>query len=128
MTSARFFVLLLIVVITLDHKTLSQSNSEMSNLAGVNQRRLIDTIEAEEKRGVVLSYTQQYRSHGARVLYTGTLYLAITAFSVKNCGLEIATIVADRYSGQVGKKLVGDTQYSYNILRKCRSLRKSPDH
>jgi hypothetical protein len=102
-----------IAVVTLDQKTFSQSNSGMNNLAGVKQRRLIDTIEAESKRGVLLSYTQQYRSHGKSVRYKGTLYLAITAFSVKHCDVAISTIVADRYSGRVGKKLGGDTQYSY---------------
>lgn len=41
------------------------------------------------------------------------MYLTITAFSVKNCDVAITTIVADRYSGRVSKKLGGDTQYSY---------------
>jgi len=57
-SSARFLLLIVIAVITLDQKTFSQSNSGMNNLAGVNQRRLIDTIEAESKRGVLLSYAQ----------------------------------------------------------------------
>jgi len=110
---ARLSLLIGMVVVTPGQKTFSQSSSGVNNLAGVNQHRLVDTIEAERKQGVLLSYTQQYRSHGQPVRYKGTLYLAITAFSAKNCDVAIATIVADRYSGRVGKKLSGDTQYSY---------------
>jgi len=113
----RFPLLVLVVASVWNHTTYSQTTGpEVSDTSRSDKSRLLGSVDAEEKRGVVLSYTQAYRSNGQPVVYHGTLYLAITAFSVQNCSMKIATVVSDRFSGQVGDKPAGDrSSYRYSV-------------
>lgn len=85
-----------------------------SSIPEARENGLVNTADAEEKRGIALFYTQKYRSQGKPVLFTGTLYSGITDFKVKKCDLIISTTIVDRYSGQIGNSQVKDTQSVYN--------------
>ena len=110
----RIPLFFLVAIATVESSTFPQSKRPvMGDTANSSARKLISAVDAEKKKGVVLSYTQPYRSDGKPVMYTGTLYLAITAFSLKQCDAKVNTIVVDRFSGRAGEKPVGDTSTSY---------------
>lgn len=75
---------------------------------------LTGLVNAEEKQGNVLVYTQNYRSGGRLVVIAGTLYAAITTFTANQCELKIGTTVVDRYKGRIDSDAIKDTQSVYN--------------
>jgi hypothetical protein len=75
---------------------------------------LMSAAVAEEKKGTELSYTQNYHSDHKQVLLKGTLYAAITSFNATKCKLTIDTAIVDRYSGQVDRDEINDTQTRYD--------------
>jgi hypothetical protein len=80
MHSIRFCLFILIAVSAWEQKTFCQTNgSAATDAERANRSKLISSINAEQKRGAVLSYTQQYRSNGKSVIYKRTLYLAISS-------------------------------------------------
>ena len=79
-----------------------------------NRGDLMDAVNAEEKRGVSLSYSQDYRSGGRPILFRGTIFTGITAFTANKCGLTIGTTIVDRYSGEINRNMVKNTQNIYN--------------
>jgi hypothetical protein len=91
--------------------------SAMSATAQGGGNGLMSIADAEEKRGIALFYTQNYRSGNRPVQLNGSLYAAITAFAINKCNLTIGATVVDRYSGQFGKSSIKDTQskYDYSI-------------
>lgn len=74
----------------------------------------MSAVTAEEKKGAELSYTQNYHSDQKPVLLKGTLYAAITSFNATKCKLTIDTTIVDRYSGQVDRDEIRDTQAKYD--------------
>ena len=89
-------------------------STAMSGAAQGSNLGLMRAVDAEEKRGIDLSYTQNYRSGGKPVLFRGSLYAGITAFTAKKCNLTIGTTIVDRYSGQIGKDTIKNTQSIYD--------------
>jgi len=115
MTVARNTLLALFAAGTLAAAAFPQSvGAAMSATAQSSSNGLLSTAGAEEKRGAALFYTQNYRSGNKPVLLKGSLYAAITAFTINKCNLTIGTTVVDRYSGQVGKSSIKDTQSTYD--------------
>lgn len=115
---ARPVLLALLAAGTFAPTALAQSAG--AAVSGTGQRSeygLVSVADAEEKRGVDFSYTQNYRSAGKPVLFKGSLYAGITAFKVNKCSLAIGTRIVDRYSGQIGKSTIKDTQsiYDYSV-------------
>jgi hypothetical protein len=112
---ARIALLVLNAVGALYFRSIAQSpGTETSSMPVGSENGLINATDAEEKRGISLFYTQNYRSHGQPVVFTGSLYSGITEFKVKKCDLTIDTTIVDRYSGQIGNNQVNVTQNIYN--------------
>jgi hypothetical protein len=75
---------------------------------------LMSAMNTEEKRGTVLFYSQNYSAGHRPVFFKGTLYAAITGFATNKCKLTIGSRIVDRYSGQVDRDRVDETQSSYD--------------
>jgi hypothetical protein len=102
-------------VVAIHSSSIAQSpGATAKSIPMASENGLINTADPEEKRGIALFYTQNYRSQGKSVLFTGSLYSGITAFKVRKCDLTISTTIVDRYSGQIGNSPVKDTQSVYN--------------
>ncbi|HEV2486216.1 MAG TPA: hypothetical protein VGT08_11855 [Terracidiphilus sp.] len=111
---ARIALLILNAVVTLHPASFSQSRgTAASGTEDGSESGLIRAADGEQKRGINLFYTQNYRSAGRPVRFSGSLYAGITAFTVNKCNLTIGTNIVDRYSGQIGKGTIKNTQSSY---------------
>jgi hypothetical protein len=105
----------LAVIGSMDQMSFSQSQAPaMNSSAGGSGSGLLSAANAEEEMGTNLFYTQNYRSGRRLVLFKGTLYAGITAFTAKKCELTIGTTIVDRYSGEIGRSKINDTQNIYN--------------
>jgi hypothetical protein len=85
---------------------------EGDGAAATDRSVLMSAVNAEEKRGIVLFYSQSYPAGHKPVFFKGTLYAAITAFSANKGKLTIGSRIVDRYSGQVDRGRVDETQSS----------------
>ena len=112
---ARVAFAVLAVIGSMERTCSSQSQAPAVNSsADVSGSGLLSAATAEEAKGTNLFYTQDYRSGRRLVQFKGTLYAGITAFTAKKCELTIGTTIVDRYSGQIDKSKINDTQSTYN--------------
>jgi len=115
----RIAFVVLTVIGGMDQTSFSQSQAPaLTGGADVSGSSLLSAANLEEKKGTEVFYTQNYRSGRRLVLFKGTLYAGITAFTAKKCELTVGTTIVDRYSGQINRSNVNDTQsiYNYSIV------------
>lgn len=74
---------------------------------------LMNSFQAESKRGTNLSYTQSYSLHRKHVEFHGSIFGVIQEVRIDGCELKIKSMLSDLYSGNIGPKLVGQTQNRY---------------
>jgi hypothetical protein len=117
--SANLIVIGLLVTLLARPNSLSQSNTLIGGEGGVSaERSLVASIESEEKRGVSVLYTQGFvDAANQKTFYSGSIYGAINAIKVNECQMQLDFIVADSFSGVVGKRPTGHLQdsSSYSI-------------
>lgn len=119
--------LALAVIGSLEQTCHPQSSGPPANGPAASRNSLITLASAEEKRGTVLTYVQNYRSGGKLVFIKGTVYAGISAFAANKCELTIGTTVVDRYSGQLDKSMIKETQNDYNYTGVFRLTRDIAD-
>ena len=117
--SANLIVIGLLLTVLAGPNSLSQSNSSFVGEGDVSaERNLVASVESEEKKGVSVFYTQAFVDReNQRTFYSGSIYGVINAIKVNECQMEIDFIVADSFSGVVGKTPTGHLQdnSSYSI-------------
>jgi hypothetical protein len=64
-------------------------------------------------RGTSISYTQTYRTHGGRAEFHGSIFGVMQNVQADGCELKIESALFDRYSGSIGKNLIGQTETKY---------------
>lgn len=74
---------------------------------------LIRLFQAENERGTSIFYTQTYGLRGRRVELHGSIVGMIRGVQADGCRLKIESVIDDRYSGSIGRKLIGQTQNRY---------------
>lgn len=115
MKSSRGLSLLYVMaVVYLASSILAQSSSDNSLPTPTAIRRdLMSLFQAESKRGTSLSYTQAYSLHKNHVEFHGSIFGAIQEVQIDGCELKIKSMLSDLYSGNIGRKPVGQTQNKY---------------
>ncbi len=117
--SANLIVIGLLVTLLARPNSTSQSNSSLGGEGGVSpERNLVASIESEEKKGVSVLYTEAFvDTANQKTFYSGSIYGAINAIKVNECRMQLDFLVADSFSGVVGKRPTGHLQdsSSYSI-------------
>ena len=118
--SANLIVIgLLVTLLARPNSSLGQSNNSLGVEDGAfAERNLVASVELEEKRGASVPYTQAFvDTANQKTFYTGSIYGAINTIKVNECQMQLDFIVADSFSGVVGKRPTGHLQdsSSYSI-------------
>jgi hypothetical protein len=74
---------------------------------------LLSLFQAENKRSTYIFYTQTYSLHGRRIEFHGSIFGAIQDVQVTGCDLKVKSGIFDYYSGNIGSKLVRQSQNKY---------------
>ena len=108
-------LLVSVIVVTMPNpRAVPQSAADTATLRAATARNdLIQSFQAENKRGTSIFYTQAYRLHGRRVEFHGSIFGEILEVQVDGCELKIKSQLVDLYSGSIGAELVGQTQNRY---------------
>jgi hypothetical protein len=115
MSGYRNFLLVCVIVVAMPNpRAVAQSAADTALLKAATARNdLIRSFQAESKRGTSIFYTQAYGPHGGRVEFHGSIFGAIQDVKSDGCELKIKSVLVDLYSGNIGRKLVGQTQNEY---------------
>lgn len=81
--------------------------------AAAARKDLLSAFEAESKRGHYIFYTQTYKLSGRNIKFHGSIFGVIEDVQAEGCKLQIESALFDRYSGNIGRKIVGLTQNKY---------------
>lgn len=74
-------------------------------------------MEAEERRGTYVFYTQTYRDGQHRpVFFNGSVFGVIQQMQANECEIKLETDVTDLYTGSIGKNQIRKTASVYRWL------------
>jgi hypothetical protein len=115
MSGYRNSLLICVIVVAMPNPgAVAQSAADRALLTAVTARNdLILSFQAASKRGTSIYYTQAYGPHERRVEFHGSIFGAIQDVKADGCDLKIKSELVDLYSGNIGHKLVGQTQNEY---------------
>jgi hypothetical protein len=115
MNGYRSLLLVYVIVVVMPNpRAAAQSAADFAPLTA--RKDLIRSFQFESKRGTSIVYTQAYGLHGSRVEFHGSIFGAIQDVEADGCELKIKSELVDLYSGNIGRKLVGQTQNEYITL------------
>jgi hypothetical protein len=91
----------------------AQTSSPAAPADAAARSELLSSFQVESQRGSYIFYTQTYSLHGRRVEFHGSIFGVIQEVQADGCKLKIKSEIFDHYSGNIGNKLVGQTQNTY---------------
>lgn len=114
MNEYMIFLPFCVIVLARPARAVAQSAADtLPPTATTARSDLVRSFQTEKRRGASIFYTQTYGPHGRRVEFQGSIFGEIQDVKVDGCELKIKSELVDRYSGSIGRQLVGQTQNEY---------------